>query len=152
MAIVETEVHARKARTKFKGLLITADPSLARAFRRELTNCTDCSISFELQANFDEARRAGGGPYLCVTVDLDGAAAPNETVRLARSAWPLARIAVLSFWWSDQSRDALDQADVVIHKPLRAAELRAFLRSPNGAPNVENASAVPEQPAVVASR
>ena len=148
MAKLETDIRARKSRTTFKGLLITADPSLARAFRRELSNCADCSISFELQANFDEACRAGGGPYQCVTVDLDGAVAPNEAVRLARSAWPLARIAVLSFWWSEQSDAALDQADVVIHKPLRAAELRAFLRSPTGAPKVEEASAVVEQPAV----
>ncbi len=152
MAKLETEVHTRTSRPTLKGLLITADPSLARAFRRELTNCTDCSISFELQANFDEACRAGGGPYHCVTVDLDGAVAPNEAVRLARSAWPLARVAVLSFWWSEQSDAALEQADVVIHKPLRAAELRAFLRSPTGAPKAEQAAAVVEQPAVVASR
>ena len=151
MAKLETEVHAKQSRTKVKGLLITADPSLARAFRRELSNCTDCSISFELQANFDEACRAGGGPYQCVTIDLEGAVAPNEAVRLARGAWPLARIAVLSFWWSEQSDAALGQADVVIHKPLRAAELRAFLRSPTGAPRVE-ASGVAEQPAVAARR
>ena len=151
MAKLKTEVQARASRPMFKGLLITADPSLARAFRRELSNCADCSISFELQANFDEACRAGGGPYQCVTVDLDGAVVPNEAVRLARSAWPLARIAVLSFWWSDQSSDALDKADVVIHKPLRAAELRAFLRSPTGAPNVEEAPAAVEA-AAVASR
>ena len=152
MATLETEVHARKSRPTYKGLLITADPSLARAFRRELSNCADCSISFELQANFDEACRAGGGPYQCVTVDLDGAAAPNEAVRLARSAWPLARIAVLSFWWSEQSDAAQEEADVVIHKPLRAAELRAFLRSPTGAPKVQEAARVVEQPAVAASR
>ena len=152
MAKLETEVHANMSRTKVKGLLITADPSLARAFRRELSNCTDCSISFELQANFDEACRAGGGPYQCVTIDLEGTIAPNEAVRLARNAWPLARIAVLSFWWSEQPNAALEQADVVIHKPLRAAELRAFLRSPTGAPRVEEASGVAEQPAVAARR
>ena len=152
MADLTAEVHAMKSRTTFKGLLITADPSLARAFRRELANCTECPISFELQANFDEACRAGGGPFQCVTVDLDGAIAPRESIRLARSAWPLARIAVLRFWWSEQSDDALDQADVIIHKPLRAAELRAFLRSPTGAPKLEAASPVEEQPAAVASR
>ncbi len=152
MATLETELHAKKSRPKFKGLLITADPSLARAFRRELANCTDCTISFELQANFDEACRAGGGPYQCVTVDLDGAAAPHEAVRLVRSAWPLARIAVLSFWWSEQSDAVLDQADVIIHKPLRAAELRAFLRSPTGAPKLEQASAVVKQHAVATTR
>ena len=151
MAKLETQVHATKSRTTIKGLLITADPSLARAFRRELSNCTDCSVSFELQANFDEARRAGGGPYQCVTVDLDGAVAPGEAVQLARSAWPLARIAVLSFWWSEQSEAALEQANVVIHKPLRAAELRAFLRSPTGAPKAE-ASPVEEERSVAASR
>ena len=152
MANLETDVHVRTSRPTLKGLLITADPSLARSFQRELTNCTDCAISFELHANFDEACRAGGGPYQCVTVDLDGAVVSNEAVRLARSAWPLARIAVLSFWWSDQSNAALDQADVVIHKPLRAAELRAFLRSPTGAPKDAEASAVEKQPAVTASR
>ena len=152
MAKLETEVHANMSRTKVKGLLITADPSLARAFRRELSNCTDCSISFELQANFDEACRAGGGPYQCVTIDLEETIAPNEAVRLARNAWPLARIAVLSFWWSERSEGALDQADVVIHKPLRAAELRAFLRSPTGAPRVEETSEVAEQPVVAARR
>ncbi len=151
MAKLETEVQARASRPTVKGLLITADPSLARAFRREPSNCTDCPISFELQANFDEACRAGGGPYQCVTVDLDGAVVPNEAVRLARSAWPLARIAVLSFWWSDQSSDALDHADVVIHKPLRAAELRAFLRSPTGAPTAGKAPQPAKQPAVAAS-
>ena len=132
-----------KTRPPMKGLLITNDPSLARAFRRELANCTECAITFDLQANFDEAIRAGGGPYQSVTVDLDGAVAPHEAVKLARSAWPLARIAVLSFWWSELPDVALDQADVVIHKPLRAAELRAFLRSPTGAPkNGEVAEAV----------
>jgi hypothetical protein len=152
MAKLETEVRPTKSRTSVKGLLITTDPSLARAFRRELSNCTDCAISFELHANFDEACRAGGGPYQCVTVDLDGAVVPNAAVPLARSAWPLARIAVLSFWWSDQSNAALDQADVVIHKPLRAAELRAFLRSPTGSPKAGEAVTALEPRAVSASR
>ena len=142
MADVRTAVIPAQPRTTLKGLLITGDPSLARSFKRELDNCSDCSISFDLQANFDEAIRAGGGPYQLVTVDLDGAVAPQEAVKLARSAWPLARVAVLSFWWSEQSDIAREQAEIVIHKPLRAAELRAFLRSPTGAPTT---SAAPER-------
>ncbi len=152
MAEVRTLTIPTKPRTTVKGLLITGDPSLARSFRRELLNCADCSISFDLQANFDEAIRAGGGPYQCVTVDLDGAIVPEEAVKLARSAWPLARIAVLSFWWSEQSEVARDQADVVIHKPLRSAELRAFLRSPAGAPLAARVLEHEEKPAVVAGR
>jgi hypothetical protein len=135
-----------------KGLLITSDPSLARSFRRELDNCADCSISFDLQANFDEAIRAGGGPYQLVTVDLDGVVSPQEAVKLARSAWPIARVAVLSFWWSEQSDIARDRAEVVIHKPLRSAELRAFLRSPTGAPKAQEAAEQEEQSALAAAR
>ncbi len=152
MAEVRTLAIPTKPRTTVKGLLITGDPSLARSFRRELLNCADCSISFDLQANFDEAIRAGGGPYQCVTVDLDGAVVPEEAVKLARSAWPLARVAVLSFWWSEQSEAARDQADVVIHKPLRSAELRAFLRSPTGAPIAARSSERQAPPALVAGR
>jgi len=129
------------ARQPIKGLLLTADPSLARAFHREIANCTECAITFDLHANSDEAIRSGGGPYQCVVVDLDGSIALDEAVRMARRAWPISRIAVLTFWWSEQADLARDKADVVIHKPLRAAELRAFLRSPSGAPRVEEVAA-----------
>lgn len=135
MAVVRTKTMSSRPRPQTKGLLVTSDPSLARAFRRELANCPECAIEFDLQANFDEAMRSGGH-YQCVTVDLDGAIPPEQAVKIARNAWPLARIAVLSFWWSEQAELVRDQADVVIHKPLRAAELRAFLRSPMGAPKV----------------
>ena len=152
MAEVRTEAIPTKPRTTLKGLLITGDPSLARSFKRELANCAECSISFDLQANFDEAIRAGGGPSQVVTVDLDGVVAPQEAVKLARSAWPLARVAVLSFWWSEQSDIAREQAEIVIHKPLRAAELRAFLRSPTGAPNAQEAPELKDKAAVTAAR
>ena len=151
MAEVRTEAIPTKSRATLKGLLITGDPSLARSFRRELANCAECSISFDLQANFDEAIRAGGGPYHLVTIDLDGAVAPQEAVTLARSAWPLARVAVLSFWWSEQEI-ARDEAEVVIHKPLRAAELRAFLRSPTGAPEAQEALEPKDSAPVTAAR
>ena len=117
-----------------RGLLITADPALARAFRNALQACDDCSISFDLQSNLDEARRAGGGCYQNVTIDLDGSFVADQAVRLARDTWPDARIAVLSHWWSEREGLDREQADVVIHKPLRAAELQAFLRSPTGPP------------------
>ena len=151
MAEVRTKAIPAKPRATLKGLLITGDPSLARSFRRELANCAECSISFDLQANFDEAIRAGGGPYHLVTIDLDGAVAPQEAVKLARSAWPLARVAVLSFWWSEQEI-ARDEAEVVIHKPLRAAELRAFLRSPTGAPKAQEALKPKDNAPVTAAR
>jgi hypothetical protein len=127
-------------------LLITGDPVLARAFQRELRQCTDCPISFDVQPSFEEAQRAG--PYQCVTVDLDGAIAPAEAVRLARRYWPDARVAVLSYWWSERDSDARGLADLVIHKPLRQPELRAFLRYPTGAPPVteEHETASPAGP------
>lgn len=120
-----------------RGLLVTADPALVRAFRRELRRCADCSTSFDVQPNFDTARRAAGGPYPWVAVDLDGDIAPSKAVRLAHRSWPAARVAVLSCWWSERDTVAGDRADVVIHKPLRSPELRAFLRSPTGAPRPE---------------
>ncbi len=122
--------------TQARGLLITADPALARAFRSALQACHDCAITFDLQGNLDEARRAGGGCYQNVTIDLDGSFVADQAVRLARDTWPHARIAVLSNWWSEREGLDREQADVVIHKPLRAAELQAFLRSPTGAPAV----------------
>ena len=124
--------------TQARGLLITADPALARAFRNALQACDDCAITFDLHGNLDEARRAGGGCYQNVTIDLDGSFVADQAVRLARDTWPDARIAVLSHWWSEREGLDREQADVVIHKPLRAAELQAFLRSPRGAPMAAN--------------
>ena len=122
-------------------LLITGDPVLARAFQRELRQCTNCPISFDVLPSFEEAQR--GGPYQCVTVDLDGAIAPAEAVRITRRCWPQARVAVLSYWWSERDSDARGLADVVIHKPLRQPELRAFLRYPTGAPKLEEQEGAP---------
>ena len=127
--------------TQARGLLITADPALARAFRNALQACDDCAITFDLHGNLDEARRAGGGCYQNVTIDLDGSFVADQAVRLARDTWPDARIAVLSHWWSEREELDREQADVVIHKPLRAAELQAFLRSPTGAPTAANQEA-----------
>jgi hypothetical protein len=118
-----------------RGLLITTDAALARAFRRELQQCDDCPAAFEVHSSFEDARAAGD--YTCVTIDLDGAISPAEAVRLSRTAWPTARVAVLSYWWSERDSDARGLADLVIHKPLRQPELRAFLRYPAGAPSLE---------------
>ena len=110
------------------GLLITADPALARAFRRELRRCGECALPIEVRSNFEKALQDAGGPYRWVSLDLDAAVAPREAVRLARRRWPAARVALLSCWWSERDRIARDLADLVIHKPLRSAELRALLR------------------------
>jgi hypothetical protein len=125
-----------------RGLLITSDAALARVFRRELTLCGDCPSSFDVQPAFEHARRFAG--YSCVAIDLDGAIQPAEAVRLARRAWPGARVAVLSYWWSERDAGARDLADLVIHKPLRQPELRAFLRQPAAVGPVM-ATAVPPQ-------
>ena len=131
-----SDMPANSTLQPLRGLLITADPALARAFRRELRQCADCRISFDVQHDFAEAQRGGGARYDCITVDLDGSIAPSEAVRIARLGWPDARVALLACWWSDRDRLA-NQADVVIHKPLRSSELRAFLRSPTGAPQID---------------
>lgn len=123
------------AKRRPRGLLITGDPDLARAFQCALKRCDGSSIAFELQTNLDEARRSGGARYQSVTIDLDGSIVPDQAVRIAREAWPEARIAVLCHWWSERETTTREQADVVIHKPLRTAELQAFLRSPTGAPD-----------------
>jgi len=135
----EPDDPARRTAGRPRGLLITADPDLARSFQRALQHCADCSITFELQSNLDEARRSGGARYQNVTIDLDGSIVPDQAVRLAREAWPEARIAVLSHWWSEREGLERERADVVIHKPLRTAELQAFLRSPTGAPGANAA-------------
>ncbi len=116
-----------------RGLLVTTDPALVRAFRRELRDCADCSVPLDVQPTIEAASSAGSASYQWVTVDLDGAAAPSEAVRLARRSWPDAHVAVLSCWWSERDTVARDLADLVIHKPLRSTELRALLRSPDTA-------------------
>lgn len=116
------------------GLLITADRALARSFRRELGRCAESALPFDVRANFEQALIEAGDAYHWVGVDLDGAIAPSEAVRLARRSWPAACVVVLSGWWSERDVFARDLADLVIHKPLRAPELLAFLRALSGAP------------------
>ena len=116
------------------GLLITADRALARAFRRELGRCAESTLPFDVRANFEQALTEAADAYHWVGVDLDGAIAPSEAVRLARCSWPAARVVVLSGWWSERDVFARDLADLVIHKPLRAPELLAFLRVLSGTP------------------
>ena len=116
------------------GLLITADRALARAFRRELGRCAESTLPFDVRANFEQALTESADAYQWVGVDLDGAIAPSEAVRLARCSWPAARVVVLSGWWSERDVFARDLADLVIHKPLRAPELLVFLRALSGAP------------------
>ena len=110
-----------------QNLLLVADTTLVRAFRRELRSCIDCSVTLEVHESFEDAQQAGKS-YHWVVVDLDGGSAPSEAVRRARKAWPNARLAVLSLCWSERDSIARDLADTVIHKPLRSVELHAFLR------------------------
>jgi len=113
----------------FRGLLVTGDRTLVRAFQRELQRCADCSVAVDVQPSLDEAMRLGRDGFHWVAVDLDGTIAPSEGVRLARRSWPAARVAVLSWWWSERDAIARDLADVVIHKPLRSPEVLGLLRS-----------------------
>ena len=115
--------------TAFRGLLLTADRALVRSFQRELQRCADCSVCVDVESSLDEALRLAGIGYHWVAVDLDGAIAPSEGVRQARLAWPRARVAVFSCWWSERDAIARDLADIVIHKPLRSPEVLALLRS-----------------------
>lgn len=134
-----TEAPARPA-AMLRGLLITGEAKLAGAFKRELQDCADCSVDLETHATQAEAACASDGPYDWVAVDLDGALAPSEAVRLARAAWGCARVAVLSCWWSERDTVARDLADVVIHKPLRSPELLAFLQAVTSGPGPLRAS------------
>jgi hypothetical protein len=107
--------------------LVTADPALARVFLRDLRSCDGAAV-FDVRPSLADARSVAGGRHRWVAVDLDGAMPPDAAVRLARRLWPGARIAVLSCWWSEQDAAARALADVVVHKPLRSPEIRAFLR------------------------
>jgi hypothetical protein len=111
-----------------RGLLITADAALTRGFLRDLRS-SDSAVAFDVRASLADARGVAGGRHRWVAVDLDGAVPPDAAVHLARRLWPAARIGVLSCWWSEQDVAARTLADVVIHKPLRAAEIRAFLQA-----------------------
>jgi hypothetical protein len=111
-----------------RGLLVTRDLPLVRAFRRELRDCLGDDACFDVEPAIEEAEAAGVEGYGWVTIDLDGAIGPADAVRLARQVWPDARLAVLSYWWSERDTIARGLADLVIHKPLRSHELRALLR------------------------
>lgn len=110
-----------------RGLLLTESPALARAFRRELRDCETCTAAFDVQPKIADALLPGVG-YRWVAIDLDATIGPSEAIRQARTAWPDARLAVLSCWWSERDALARDMADAVLHKPVRSAELLAFLR------------------------
>ena len=112
------------------GLLVTKDQPLIRVFRRELRGCVGDDVCFDVEPTIEQAQAAGREGYGWVTVDLDGAIAPADAVRLARRVWPDSRLAVLSYWWSERDTVARGLADLVIHKPLRSHELRALFRPP----------------------
>lgn len=113
-----------------RGLLITKDQPLIRAFRRELRGCLGDDACFDVQPAVEEAEASGVAGYGWVTIDLDGAVGPADAVRLCRRVWPDARLAVLSYWWSERDTIARGLADLIIHKPLRSHELRALFRPP----------------------
>jgi hypothetical protein len=115
--------------TPDEGLLITADGALARAFLQELRRCADCSAAFDVRATLSDASELASERHRWVAIDLGGPVAPAEAVGLARRLWPVARIGVLSGWWSEHDAVARSLADVVIHKPIRAPELAVFLRA-----------------------
>ena len=115
--------------TVLRGLVVTGDRALMRSFQRMVRRCADCSVSIEVRRGLEEAEPPASESYDWVAIDLDGAIAPSEGVRLARRGWPRARVAVLSYWWSERDAIARDLADIVIHKPLRSPEVLALLRT-----------------------
>ncbi len=118
-----------------RGLLVTGDTALARAFQRELKR-SGCSVSLDVYGSLEEATSRANPHYGWITIDLDGALAPLDAVRSARCSWPGALVAIVSYWWSEDERVAHAEADYVVHKPVRATELEALFaacRAPNGA-------------------
>lgn len=128
-----------------RGLVVTGDRALMRSFQRVLRRCADCTVSIEVRRCLEETEAAASGWYDWVAIDLDSSIAPSEGVRLARRGWPDARVAVLSYWWSERDAIARDLADIVIHKPLRSPEVLALLRTlrPEQQPVVNAVEAVP---------
>ena len=124
-----TNVLLAERASVLRGLVVTGDRALMRSFQRVLRRCADCRVSIEIRRGLDETEPAAYDSYDWVAIDLDGAIAPSEGVRLARRGWPRARVAVLSYWWSERDAIARDLADVVIHKPLRSPEVVALLRT-----------------------
>lgn len=124
-----TNILATQRGVQLRGLVVTSDRALMRAFQRELRRCADCSVSIEIRRTLQEAEPVSRESYDWVAIDLDGAMAPSEGVRLARRGWPGARVAVLSYWWSERDAIAREVADVIIHKPLRSPEVLALWQS-----------------------
>ena len=114
-----------------RGLLVTSDSALARAFRRELKRAGRI-VPLEVHPSLEHAHDGAGGRFAWITIDLDGVTAPSRVVRMARRLWPRTLLAVLSYRWSDREHPASKQADHVIHKPVRAAELDALFHSLGG--------------------
>ncbi len=108
-----------------RGLLVTTDSALARAFRRELKRSGHV-VPLEIYSSLHEATSRDDSRCAWITVDLDGGVSPSDAVRVARRSWPGALVAIVSYWWSEDERLAHAEADHVIHKPVRAAELEAL--------------------------
>ncbi len=153
-AILQTESSGGETSTSvllagrasvLRGLVVTGDRALMRSFQRMLRRCADCRVSIEIRRVLDETEPAAYDSYDWVAIDLDGAIAPSEGVRLARRGWPRARVAVLSYWWSERDSIARDLADIVIHKPLRSPEVLALLRTlrPERLPAANSPEALP---------
>jgi len=117
-----------------RGLLITSDSALARAFRRELKRAGRI-VPLAVYQSLEYAHDDVDGRYAWITIDLDGVIAPSRAVRTARRLWAGALLAVLSYRWSDREQLAREQADLVIHKPVRASELDALFHGALSATN-----------------
>lgn len=108
-----------------RGLLVTNDSAFARAFRRELKRSGNI-VPLEIYASLEEAASRADARCAWITIDLDGGISPSDAVRIARRSWPGALVAIVSYWWSEDERLAHTEADHVIHKPVRAPELKAL--------------------------
>jgi len=109
-----------------RGLLVTGDSALARAFRRELKRSGQI-VPLDIYTSLEEAASRAEPHYAWITIDLDGGVTPPDAVRVARWSWPWAVVVIVSYWWSEDEHVALADADYVIHKPVRATELAALL-------------------------
>jgi len=108
-----------------RGLLVTNDSALARAFRRELKRLGH-SVPLDVYASLEEATSCADTRCSWITIDLDGGVSPCDAVHIARRSWPGTLVAIVSYWWSEDERLAHAEADYVIHKPVRAPELEAL--------------------------
>lgn len=108
------------------GLLVTADGTLARAFRQELQDLTP-AFDVDVREDWCGALQEAERPYSWVAIDVGCGVIPADALRLARLSWPGARVAAVTSWWCDELDAVRPLADVVIHKPLRSAEVADFL-------------------------